>query len=48
MTPEQHLIYIAGYEAYEPGIEPENVCPYDGMDAEFWYDGWEDAKEDGW
>jgi len=43
MTPEQQAIYDEGKSA---AFEGENSCPYSGLDAEFWYDGWEDGNED--
>ncbi len=45
MDEEQEAIYQSGYQAYLSG-ESELSNPYFGLDAEFWSDGWEDAKED--
>ena len=45
MSEDQETIYQQGYNAYLCE-EMEHSNPYDGIDAEYWSDGWEDAKED--
>lgn len=45
MNDQQEAVYQLGYQAYLSG-ESELSNPYDGIDAEYWSDGWEDAKED--
>lgn len=41
----QEEIYQEGYRAFLDG-ESEFSNPYTDLDAEYWSDGWEDAKED--
>lgn len=38
-------IYSEGYRAFNDDSS-ELTNPYSGIDAEYWCDGWEDAKED--
>ena len=45
MNNEQQEIYDEGYRAYNSGSSELNN-PYTGLDAEFYSDGYEDAKED--
>ncbi|MEZ9699743.1 hypothetical protein AB4455_10225 [Vibrio sp. 10N.261.46.E12] len=45
MNIEQQEIYDEGYRAYNSGISEHNN-PYTGLEAEFYSDGYEDAKED--
>jgi len=45
MNERNQEIYRDGYEAYDYG-ETECDNPHTGIDAEYWSDGWEDAKED--
>lgn len=45
MNQEQEELYQEGYSAFL-NDEEEYQCPYTGLDAEYWSDGWEDAKED--
>ncbi|EJG1732803.1 ribosome modulation factor [Vibrio parahaemolyticus] len=45
MSEEQEIVYQEGYNAFLSG-EEELSNPYRGIDAEFWSDGFEDAKED--
>ncbi|WP_234498176.1 ribosome modulation factor [Vibrio maritimus] len=41
----QDDIYQEGYDAFNSD-ESEHSNPYDGLDAEYWSDGWEDAHDD--
>ncbi|EMY6611161.1 MULTISPECIES: hypothetical protein [Vibrio] len=45
MNEEERIIYEEGYNAFLSDV-PELSNPYDGISAEYWSDGWEDAKED--
>ncbi|EHY9845550.1 MULTISPECIES: hypothetical protein [Vibrio] len=45
MSEDQEIVYQEGYNAFLGG-EEELSNPYSGLDAEFWSDGFEDAKED--
>ncbi len=38
-------IYQEGYDAFNLDNN-EDSCPYIGLEAEYWLDGFEDAKED--
>lgn len=38
-------IWLEGRAAYCNG-DSEDSCPYQGLEAEHWHDGWEDAAED--
>lgn len=44
MSIEKEAIYREGYAAYFRMEEEHN--PYEGIDAEYWSDGWTDAEED--
>lgn len=44
-TSETEQAYNEGCDAYYDGCS-EDDNPYDGILAEYWSDGWEDAKED--
>lgn len=45
MNKEQQELYDEGYSAFHNDKE-ESDNPYEGMDAEYWSDGWEDASDD--
>ncbi|WP_394222712.1 hypothetical protein [Alteromonas gracilis] len=45
MNDEQEQLYREGYAAFLEGVE-EHSNPYSNLDAEYWSDGWEDAKDD--
>lgn len=45
MNEEEQALYDEGYNAYFRDKE-DHQNPYNGMDAEYWSDGWEDAQED--
>lgn len=42
---ENDVFYQEGYKSFLDGV-PEAANPYQGLDAEFWSDGYEDAMED--
>lgn len=49
MNEEQQEIYEEGRRAYFDSVSDdisEFMNPYSGLDAEYWSDGYEDAKED--
>ena len=45
MKDKADAVYDEGYQA---GIDSESksTCPYEGIEAEYWHDGWEDGEHD--
>ena len=45
MNNEEQQIYDDGYAAFFTG-ESDTDCPFIGIEAEYWHDGYADAEED--